>query len=401
MTFRLVGNALTINLLGCNYIYGTSNVLCGLWYFKDTNTKVQAIMEKGADWMRVSQNDDGGWAEQLQTYLPNQKLECGIALSTPSQTAWAVMALLAVVQPSDSAVKKGVRYLLETQISMNGHGKSWPERLYTGTGFPNHFYIGYTLYRHYFPLMALGRFMAASSNDELARVDSPMMNSPNIDLPMMNSASPTLRWVPDHKLPDSLDKGIHALASVTLSQMGNTFYDSASLPVDIDLATAVRRKDVLVMAVGDDAMVQHCIDIAKSLSENHRVRVAACSPHRRSILKLGIEFYDVGGSYDESVMSQSIFGIIPIGFGNASSRQALMSRRGIFRRLCWATFDHSHPQWKRISEERPFVADAVVAGRGNAAAPHACSCVQAPLFVVKPKDDSLARTWMDIFRVLL
>ena len=70
------------------------------------------------------------------------------------------MALLAMLDPADPAIEAGVAYLVVGQSDVRGSGAvSWPERLYTGIGFPNFFYLGYTLYRHYFPLMALGRYI--------------------------------------------------------------------------------------------------------------------------------------------------------------------------------------------------------------------------------------------------
>jgi squalene-hopene/tetraprenyl-beta-curcumene cyclase len=83
----------------------------------------------------------------------------GKGRSTASQTAWALMGLLAYLPREDAAIKRGVAWLVTHQ---NAAG-SWDEAEFTGTGFPNHFYLRYNLYRHYFPLMALGRFTASTS----------------------------------------------------------------------------------------------------------------------------------------------------------------------------------------------------------------------------------------------
>lgn len=145
---------------GVNYIYGTSNVLCGLAYFAESDETIQDMMTAGASWLQGWQNKDGGWGENVQSYRDHGQAVIGE--STPSQTAWAIMALLTTSPHTDMHIVRGVEYLVNTQTDVNREGKSWPETQYTGTGFPNFFYIGYTLYRHYFPMMALGRFISAS-----------------------------------------------------------------------------------------------------------------------------------------------------------------------------------------------------------------------------------------------
>lgn len=71
------------------------------------------------------------------------------------------MGLLAYVLHSDDSVRRGVQYLVSSQAPENGAGSSWPETVHTGRGFPNHFYIGYDYYRHYFPMMVIGRYLQA------------------------------------------------------------------------------------------------------------------------------------------------------------------------------------------------------------------------------------------------
>ncbi|EJD52900.1 putative squalene-hopene-cyclase [Auricularia subglabra TFB-10046 SS5] len=150
---------------GVNYIYGTSGVLCGFAFFAERDARVRGMLRSGAAWLKQVQNTDGGWGEGLGTYREADKTAPGTgSASTPSQTAWALMGLLAAgVDTADGVVVSAVEYLLRTQTDASREGSaSWPERLYTGVGFPNHFYLGYTLYRHYFPMMALGRYAAAS-----------------------------------------------------------------------------------------------------------------------------------------------------------------------------------------------------------------------------------------------
>ncbi|CAG8181799.1 unnamed protein product [Penicillium nalgiovense] len=150
---------------GANYIYGTSNVVCGLALFsKQENYKqiVAKCLGLAHAWLREIQNPDGGWGETLESYRKPEL--AGHGPSTASQTGWALMALLAHAQHNQKAIQSGMEYLLRTQaISDHAEETSWPESRYTGTGFPNHFFLGYSLYRHYFPMMALGRYAGMHS----------------------------------------------------------------------------------------------------------------------------------------------------------------------------------------------------------------------------------------------
>lgn len=142
---------------GSNYVYGTSNVLCGLAYYSESDPRVQNVVNPAIDWLKSAQNDDGGWGEELITY--KDPTQAGRGTSTASQTAWGLMGLLAHLPPTDEFIRRGIAHLVFTQTSRKGEGASWPETKYKGTGFPGFFYIGYELYPHYFPLMALGRFV--------------------------------------------------------------------------------------------------------------------------------------------------------------------------------------------------------------------------------------------------
>ncbi|KAK2605924.1 hypothetical protein QQS21_003650 [Conoideocrella luteorostrata] len=156
---------------GSNYLYGTSHALCGLQYFSQGNEMVQNMMSSATEWIKEVQNSDGGFGEELMSY--KKPSLAGRGVSTPSQTAWGLMALLTTCDPADDSVVAAVSYLVSTQAEEGaGVGWSWPEERYTGTGFPNHFYIGYTLYRHYFPMMALGRYvrLAQQALDKRAKI---------------------------------------------------------------------------------------------------------------------------------------------------------------------------------------------------------------------------------------
>jgi squalene-hopene/tetraprenyl-beta-curcumene cyclase len=140
---------------GVNYIYGTSQVLRGLVAIGvDMN---EPWVQKGRDWLERHQNADGGWGETVASY-EDSKLR-GRGVSTPSQTAWALLGLCAFQQTHRKSIENGVRYLIGTQ---NPDG-SWSETLITGTGFPRVFYLKYDMYRNNWPLLALARYQAGIS----------------------------------------------------------------------------------------------------------------------------------------------------------------------------------------------------------------------------------------------
>ena len=160
---------------GVNFIYGTAAVLPALKAVGE-DMRVESV-ERAVNWTRNCQNADGGWGEGCASYM-TESLK-GDGVSTASQTGWALMSLLAVGRPDDRpAIERGIKFLAEHQ-----RGGTWDEPEYTGTGFPGYgvglrinldrkgiegelrqsmelsrgFMINYNLYRHYFPLMAMGR----------------------------------------------------------------------------------------------------------------------------------------------------------------------------------------------------------------------------------------------------
>lgn len=143
---------------GVNYIYGTSGVLAALSLIEPQRHRAQ--LERGATWLVNVQNSDGGWGETCWSYN-NPKLK-GQGDSTASQTAWALIGLLAAGEATGQYAKasldQGVQYLLSTQQADG----TWDEPYFTGTGFPCHFYLKYHLYQQHFPLTALGRYRAKS-----------------------------------------------------------------------------------------------------------------------------------------------------------------------------------------------------------------------------------------------
>ncbi len=149
---------------GVNYIYGTWQVLRGLAAVGENMSA--PYVQKAVSWLKSVQQKDGGWGETCATYeYPSHK---GRGPSTPSQTAWAVMALMAA-GVRDESVERGIRHLIETQ-SPDG---TWNETEFTGTGFPKVFYLEYTMYRQYFPLHALGLYHKALAIKQPSEAPSP------------------------------------------------------------------------------------------------------------------------------------------------------------------------------------------------------------------------------------
>ncbi len=135
---------------GVNHIYGTWSVLGGLAAINEEMS--QPYIQKALTWLKEKQNNDGGWGESCASY--HDPGLAGIGTSTPSQTGWALLALMTTGDTPSTAVKRGIDYLLATQ-KRDG---SWDEEQFTGTGFPKYFMIRYHIYRNCFPLAALGTY---------------------------------------------------------------------------------------------------------------------------------------------------------------------------------------------------------------------------------------------------
>ena len=134
---------------GVNYVYGTSGVLRAL---EAVGVASAPECRRAADWLRSVQNPDGGFGESILSYYdPALKAK---GPSTASQTAWGLIGLLAVVGSDDPAVERAVAWL----ISHQNEDGTWDEDEFTGTGFPQVFYLKYHLYRNSFPLYALARY---------------------------------------------------------------------------------------------------------------------------------------------------------------------------------------------------------------------------------------------------
>jgi squalene-hopene/tetraprenyl-beta-curcumene cyclase len=140
---------------GLNYIYGTWSVLCAL---NAAGVGHQdPMIRKAADWLVSTQNADGGWGEDATSYrLDYKDFDKGFdgGPSTASQTAWALLGLMAAGEVENPAVARGVEYLTTTQTQKG----LWDEQRYTATGFPRVFYLRYHGYSKFFPLWALARY---------------------------------------------------------------------------------------------------------------------------------------------------------------------------------------------------------------------------------------------------
>jgi squalene-hopene/tetraprenyl-beta-curcumene cyclase len=142
---------------GMNYVYGTWSVLCAL---NAAGTSAQSPqVRRAVDWLVSMQNADGGYGESAQTYELGQR-ERSAAPSTPSQTAWALLALMAAGDANHAAAERAAEYLVRTQRD-DGF---WAEPEFTATGFPRVFFLRYHGYAKYFPLWALARYRSLAGS---------------------------------------------------------------------------------------------------------------------------------------------------------------------------------------------------------------------------------------------
>jgi squalene-hopene/tetraprenyl-beta-curcumene cyclase len=143
---------------GLNYIYGTWSVLCALNAARVDHQ--EPAMRRAVGWLATIQNEDGGWGEDAVSYRLGYKGFEGCP-STASQTAWALLGLMAAGEVDHPAVARGVEYLKSTQTEKG----LWDEPRYTATGFPRVFYLRYHGYAKFFPLWALARYRNLKSTN--------------------------------------------------------------------------------------------------------------------------------------------------------------------------------------------------------------------------------------------
>jgi squalene-hopene/tetraprenyl-beta-curcumene cyclase len=139
---------------GANYVYGVGAVVPALIAAGAAASDPRIV--RAVRWLEAHQGDGGGWGEDMRSY--RDPSWAGRGEPTPSQTAWALLALHAAGEAGSAASRRGVAWLVEQQCEDG----SWDEAYYTGTGFPGDFFINYHLYRMVFPISALGRWCADS-----------------------------------------------------------------------------------------------------------------------------------------------------------------------------------------------------------------------------------------------
>ena len=135
---------------GTNYVYGTWSALTALNAVGEDPASPH--IRRAARWLEQRQRDDGGWGEDGATYWPDRRDEA--KASTPSQTAWAVLGLMAAGEVDGTPVRRGIDYLLNAPREDG----AWREEYYNAVGFPRVFYLKYHGYSAYFPVWALARY---------------------------------------------------------------------------------------------------------------------------------------------------------------------------------------------------------------------------------------------------
>ncbi|KAL8728150.1 MAG: hypothetical protein Q9166_005600 [cf. Caloplaca sp. 2 TL-2023] len=312
---------------GNNYNYGTGNVLRGLVHFAHRNADVRRSVARAIRWFESVQNTDGGWGEDLLSYVFPEM--AGRGESTAAQTAWALLALQPYRSYLSPAVEKGIRWLVSNQKVQSEHGRSWPTHLYTATGFPKVLYLGYPYYHHLFPMMALTKYIHAYDKESFKAIELPTQ-----------------------------------------------------------ILEPLNRPSVLLMAVGSRGDIQVFLSIAKLLSTSYgyRVRIATHPLHQSLVEQSGIEFYSVGGNPATfaKVFTESPNVLLSLVKGELQTMRDLF---GVMVDMYWRSSIDSH-QGTNVTEKpqklerRPFFADTIVASLPTLAHIHCAEKLQIPLLLV-------------------
>ncbi|MBU0990375.1 MAG: squalene--hopene cyclase [Proteobacteria bacterium] len=164
---------------GVNYIYGTWSVLKGLGRLGEDVS--QPYIQKAVEWLRSCQNPDNGWGESCYSYKDPSL--SGKGDSTVSQTALALLGLMAAGEVESSSVQRGIHYLINAQDNEGG----WDEQFFTGTGFPNVFYLRYHGYRQFFPLWALSEYRRLRTGKRTRQDEVSLKRPADLPLPVLKN----------------------------------------------------------------------------------------------------------------------------------------------------------------------------------------------------------------------
>ena len=194
---------------GANYIYGTGEALNGLAAV-GVDPK-DPMVAAGVNWLKAHQHSDGGWGETLDSY--RNPLLKGTGNTTASQTAWALLGLIASGEGASESVVNGIRYLIDHQ---NPDGQ-WSEPEFTGTGFPLVFYLRYHYYRNYFPLKALSDWESRFTQEQINALLAFVENRDSAD-ESTESAAPVS---PDDAHPDDQASSLRRLVQGRFDSMNS------------------------------------------------------------------------------------------------------------------------------------------------------------------------------------
>ncbi|KAI9720081.1 MAG: hypothetical protein M1828_005809 [Chrysothrix sp. TS-e1954] len=323
---------------GCNYIYGTANVLRGLQGFCTADTNVQKAIAGGVRWLRSAQQSDGGWGETLFSYTDATLAGCGI--TTAAQTAWAVDCILRFGAVSDPVVERGIGWLVKNQQS---RGKddgfaSWPTNQYVGTGFPKVMFVGYPFYHHHFPIAALSRYIHRSRAQTSTSVEHLQLSS--------------------------------------------------------SVVREILSPSVLVMALGGRDHLDSLCRAARQL-KHCRVRFATHPEYRKVIESQGFEFFDVSSSPDSPGPSLHMDAYRWRKYAIEQPAKLIDMICLALTKLWYASIDFQRmrePQvveaktesLRSIASRRIFVADVILSGSAATVNVYAAEQLQAVLLMVLP-----------------
>lgn len=312
---------------GNNYNYGTGNVLRGFVNFAHSNPKVRESVARATQWFESVQNADGGWGEDLLSYTFPEM--AGRGESTAAQTAWALLSLQPYRSHPHPAVEKGIRWLISNQAVKSENGRSWSTALYTATGFPKVLYLGYPYYHHFFPIVALSKYLQAEEEAGFRAIELP---TPIIDL--------------------------------------------------------LSHPSLLMMVIGSRGDIQALLNIASlvTASYGHRVRIATHPCHQDLVERAGMEFHSVGGNPAEFAKAFTENPSILRSVFNGE----LYDMRNRFRRMIDSYWSSSFDNEIQIGrgkkaeklDQRPFIADIIVSNTPTLAHVHCAEKLQTPLLLI-------------------